>query len=61
MLVDEVDDAAVIARSRGDAPEIDGQVIIDTQMPLEPGDLLEVIVSGSDDHDLFARVPGEAD
>ena len=61
VLVDDVEDAAVIARSRGDAPEIDGQVIIDTQMPLEPGDLLEVIVSGSDDHDLFARVPGEAD
>ncbi|MCF7989649.1 MAG: 30S ribosomal protein S12 methylthiotransferase RimO [Thiohalocapsa sp.] len=55
VLVDEVDDECVIARSEADAPEIDGNVIIDGAWDLSPGDFIEVTVTGSDDHDLFAQ------
>ena len=43
-----------IARSAADAPEIDGVVIIEeTQLPL--GEFVEVEITGSDDHDLWAK------
>jgi ribosomal protein S12 methylthiotransferase len=56
VLVDEVDDAGTaIARSRGDAPEIDGQVLVRDAADVSPGELLTVTVESSDEHDLFAR------
>jgi len=56
VLVDEVDDAGTaIARSRGDAPEIDGQVFVRDAPDVSPGELLTVTVESSDEHDLFAR------
>lgn len=55
VLVDEVLDDAVIARSEADAPEIDGQVIIAGPWDLQPGDFVEVKITGSDEHDLFAQ------
>ena len=60
VLVDAVEDACVIARSQADAPEIDGLVFIDDVAGLEPGDFLDVRITASDDHDLYA-VPVEAD
>ena len=54
VLVDEVDDEEVIARSYGDAPEIDGVVIIPGAWELDPGDFIEVTVTDSGDHDLWA-------
>lgn len=55
VLVDDVLDNAVIARSEADAPEIDGQVIIAGPWDLQPGDFVEVKITGSDEHDLFAE------
>ncbi len=55
VLVDEVSDEAILARSSADAPEIDGQVIIEPGWDLAPGDFLEVEVTGSAEHDLWAR------
>ena len=43
-----------IARSQWDAPEIDGQVIVDEVQGVKPGDKLKVFVTGSDEYDLFA-------
>ena len=56
VLVDEVHDDHVLARGPGDAPEIDGQVIIDGPWDVEPGDFVEVDIVGSNAHDLFARM-----
>jgi ribosomal protein S12 methylthiotransferase len=56
VLVDEVEDAQVIARSYADAPEIDGTVIVPGAWELEPGDFIEVVVTDSGDHDLWAEV-----
>ena len=55
VLVDAVEEEAIIARGPGDAPEIDGNVIIPAEWELEPGDFVEVTVTGSDEHDLFAE------
>jgi len=55
VLVDEVLPQAVRARGPGDAPEIDGNVIIDGAWELEPGDFLEVEITGAGDYDLWAE------
>ena len=55
VLVDEVGDDAVIARGPGDAPEIDGVVVIEGRWALAPGDFVDVRITGSDEHDLRAE------
>ena len=57
VLVDEVDEQGAIARSKADAPEIDGVVHIPDGQGLSPGMLIEVEITGSDDYDLTARFP----
>ncbi len=54
VLVDEVAEDALIARSAADAPEIDGNVIVEGGWELEPGDFIEVEITGAGAHDLFA-------
>ena len=54
VLVDEVQDEQAIARSYADAPEIDGNVILPGPWELEPGDFIEVEITASGDHDLWA-------
>ncbi len=56
VLVDEVHEDHVLARGPGDAPEIDGQVVIDGAWEVAPGDFVEVEITGSDAHDLFAEM-----
>ena len=54
-MVDEVDEEGVIARSTADAPEIDGMVFVDSLTDYAPGTLLDVNITGSNEHDLFAE------
>jgi ribosomal protein S12 methylthiotransferase len=55
VLVDEVLEDQVIARSHADAPEIDGTVIIDGAWELSPGDFIEVDITGSLEYDLIGE------
>jgi ribosomal protein S12 methylthiotransferase len=55
VLVDQVEEQQVIARSAADAPEIDGTVIIDGPWELDPGDFVEVTITASSDHDLWGQ------
>ena len=56
VLVDEVDeDEGALARSKGDAPEVDGLVIIPDSEGLAPGDFARVRIVDCDVHDLFAE------
>lgn len=57
VLVDEVDGDQAIARSKADAPEIDGVVYLKDADGLMVGDLLEVEVLDADGHDLWAGPP----
>jgi ribosomal protein S12 methylthiotransferase len=56
VLVDDVQPEAgkAIARSKWDAPEIDGQVIVSNAAGIKPGDMIDVLVTDSDEYDLFA-------
>ncbi len=56
VLVDEVDEEGAIARSAADAPEIDGQVYIDDGQSLKVGDFVNVRITDSDAHDLWAEL-----
>jgi len=60
VLVDEVLEDSVIARSSADAPEIDGSVIIQGGWELDPGDFIEVEITAASEHDLFA-VPSDTE
>jgi len=55
VVVDEVDESGVQARSQGDAPEIDGLVFVEGATDVEPGDFIEVEIINSDEHDLYAQ------
>ncbi|MGZ8246539.1 30S ribosomal protein S12 methylthiotransferase RimO [Methylomagnum sp.] len=56
VLVDEVVEEGTVARSRADAPEIDGQVFIDGATHLEVGQFVEVVVEEADEHDMWAFI-----
>ena len=55
-LVDSIDDNTAVARSMADAPEIDGVVLIKRGGKLQAGELVDVEITGSSDHDLEAKV-----
>ena len=55
VLVDAIDGNTAIARSEGDAPEIDGTVRISRGGKLPIGEFAEVEITGSGDHDLAAK------
>jgi ribosomal protein S12 methylthiotransferase len=57
VLVDDVRPAEgiAIARSKWDAPDIDGQVIIAKAQGIKPGDKVTVTLTGADEYDLFAE------
>ena len=55
-MLDQVDEHGVNARSRADAPEIDGTVLIRDGSHLAPGSLVRVKVEAADDYDLFASL-----
>jgi len=57
VLVDETGEFGAYARSKADAPEIDGIVHIPDGQELEPGMLIEVEIDGADDYDLTAHFP----
>jgi ribosomal protein S12 methylthiotransferase len=60
IIVDEVDGEGAIARSHWDAPEIDGNVYLNGETGLKPGDRMAVRVEASDEYDLWAdRVDSE--
>jgi len=55
VLVDKVG-KTIIARSKYDAPEVDGVVRINTRKKLQSGDFVKVKITDADEHDLGARV-----
>jgi ribosomal protein S12 methylthiotransferase len=55
VLVDEMGDDGVVARSSADAPEIDGRVYVASRSKLKPGEMIEVRIIRADAHDLWAE------
>ncbi|MCC4259169.1 30S ribosomal protein S12 methylthiotransferase RimO [Pseudomonas aestusnigri] len=56
VIIDQVDDEGPIGRSMADAPEIDGNVYLDTDEDLKPGDIVSVVVTDADEYDLWAKL-----
>lgn len=50
------DKGDVILRSEHDAPEIDGLVYAKTTIPVVPGDIEHVIITGANEYDLFGNI-----
>lgn len=55
VLVDDAGDGASLARSYRDAPEIDGQVIIEG-LELPVGEFAKVMITHADEHDLWGEL-----
>ncbi len=58
VIVDVAEDDLATARTMGDAPEIDGLVHVQQVEGVRPGDIIEVLIEDSDEHDLFGRPVG---
>jgi ribosomal protein S12 methylthiotransferase len=56
VLVEEEIENGWVGRSYADAPEIDGEVIIETDQQLNSGEFVEVNITASDDYDLFGEL-----
>lgn len=56
VIIDEVVEEGAVARSKADAPEIDGQVYIDGATHLKVGDLVNVEIEEVDEHDMWGRL-----
>ncbi|HTH93870.1 MAG TPA: 30S ribosomal protein S12 methylthiotransferase RimO [Rhodocyclaceae bacterium] len=59
VLIDEVDEEGAVARSPGDAPEIDGLVYITDGADLEVGEFATVTINDCDVHDMYATLATE--
>ena len=61
VIIDEVDgEGGADARSKADAPEIDGKVLLrDVPKHVKPGDIIRATIEDADDYDLFgaAQIP----
>ncbi|MGC1182477.1 30S ribosomal protein S12 methylthiotransferase RimO [Legionella sp.] len=56
VLIDEITPDQIIARSKSDAPEIDGVVILPPTPGIKIGSFADVKIIQSDDYDLFAEL-----
>ena len=56
VLIDEVVEEGAVARSKADAPEIDGQVFIDGATHLKVGDFVQVELEDADEYDMWAHL-----
>ena len=56
VLIDTLNGSEAIDRSHADAPEIDGQVIIENASNLNPGDQVNVHIEEAGDYDLWGKV-----
>jgi len=58
VLIDEVDSSArnqFLARSKMDAPEVDGLVYVRSERPLKPGDFVDVTITDTLEYDLVGN------
>lgn len=55
-IIDSIDEDGAVARSKGDAPEIDGNVFIAPDPRLKVGEIVRVEIEEADDYDLYGVV-----
>ena len=47
-------DGTIVGRTYKDAPEVDGLIYIETETPVNPGDIITVKITGAIEYDLIA-------
>ncbi len=58
VIIDAVDGAGAVGRTKADAPEIDGLVRVSARRPLKIGDLVTVKIERADAYDLYGTAVG---
>ncbi len=58
VIIDKVENGMAIGRTRGDAPEIDGNVHVAARRPLRVGEIVSVKIERADAYDLYGSVAG---
>jgi ribosomal protein S12 methylthiotransferase len=56
VLVDEANAEQIVARSAADAPEIDGNVFIQSNSDVQAGDFIQVKIDDADEYDLYGAL-----
>jgi len=56
VIVDDIEEDAIIARSKADAPEIDGVVILNKLENISVGNFVDVEITNADSHDLYGNI-----
>lgn len=56
VLIDRMEGNRFVGRTEFDSPEVDGEVYVDDNEGLEVGNFYNVMVTGSEDYDLFGTV-----
>jgi len=56
VIVDRIAQEGAIARSKADAPEIDGIVLVEDGQQCRPGDIITVNITDADEHDLVGSI-----
>ncbi len=55
VMIDGREEDILIGRSKGDAPDVDGNVFLETPLQYRPGDIIKARVVSSEAHDLWAE------
>jgi ribosomal protein S12 methylthiotransferase len=58
VIIDRVENDSAVARTRGDAPEIDGVVHLRAHRPIKVGEIATVLIERADAYDLHGHVVG---
>jgi ribosomal protein S12 methylthiotransferase len=56
VIIDSIGEDKILGRSKGDAPEIDGNVIMPIRKGYQPGDIISVQIEKSDEYDLWGTI-----
>ena len=56
VVVDRVEGEFYVARSQYDSPEVDEEILVSSDEPLEVGDFVEVEITDCEEYDLYGRV-----
>jgi len=56
VIIDEIAEEGAVGRTSADAPEIDGNIFLDGQTQLRPGDRVRALVEDADEYDLWGTL-----
>ncbi len=56
VIIDRKEDGFFIGRTQFDSPEVDGEVLITSEIELQKGTFVDVVITGSEDYDLYGKI-----